>query len=238
MTKNNMGNIPGRVDLKNDLFNFSLEDLLVDECEQIIISDELFMAFNKRSKGKKYYSKKIYSLFEYVVYLYNDTNDWTNQFGALTYLTKISNVLDYLEISSIMELSIDQINMILDLENGEDIKKEYATIVNKRHKLTNEEFRIYFEMLKNNTFSKVNKKDAKKSYEYISSIYNNNPILQDNVGYLEFLDTFAKVDLKNITSLRMFQILDMFNIDNINYDNVNESKMLVNDLTKLGLNTL
>lgn len=93
-------------------------------------------------------------------------------------------------------------------------------------------------MLKNNTFSKVNKKDAKKAYEYISSIYNNNPILQDNVGYLEFLDTFAKVDLKSITSLRMFQILDMFNIDNINYDNVNESKMLVNDLTKLGLNTL
>lgn len=238
MIKTNMGNIPGRVDLENDLFNFSLEDLLIDECEQIIISDELFMAFDKRSKGKKYYSKKIYSLFKYVVYLYNDTNDWTNQFGALTYLTKISNVLDYLEISSIMELSIDQINMILDLENGEDIQKKYTAIVNRRHKLTNEEFRIYIEMLKNNTFSKVNKKDAKKAYEYISNIYNNNPILQDNVGYLEFLDTFAKVDLKSITSLRMFQILDMFNIDNINYDNVNESKMLVNDLTKLGLNTL
>jgi len=36
----------------------------------------------------------------------------------------------------------------------------------------------------------------------------------------------------------MIQILDMFNIDNINYDNVNESKMLVNDLTNLGLDTL
>lgn len=238
MIKTNMGNIPGRVELENDLFNFSLEDLLIDECEQIIISDELFMAFAKRSKGKKYYSKKIYSLFKYVVYLYNDTNDWTNQFGALTYLTRISNVLDYLEISSIMELSIDQINMILDLENGEDIQKEYATIVSKRHTLTNEEFRIYVEMLKNNTFGKVNKKDAKETYEYISSIYNNNPILQDNVGYLEFLDAFAKTNLKNITSLRMIQILDMFNIDNINYDNVNESKMLVNDLTNIGLNTL
>lgn len=238
MIKTNMGNIPGRVELENDLFNFSLEDLLIDECEQIIISDELFMAFNKRSKGKKYYNKKIYSLFKYVVYIYNETNDWTNQFGALTYLTKISDVLDYLEISSIMELSISQINMILDLENGKDIQKEYDTIINRRHKLTNEEFRIFTEMLKNNTFGKVNKKDAKESYNYISTIYNNNPILQDNVGYLEFLDVFAKTNLKNITSLRMIQILDMFNIDNINYDNVNESKMLVNDLTNIGLDTL
>lgn len=238
MTKKNMGIIPGRVELGNDLFNFSLEDLLIDECEQIIISDELFMAFNKRSKGKKYYSKKIYSLFEYVVYLYNDTNDWTNQFGALTYLTKISNVLDYLEISSIMELSLAQINMILDLEKGEDIKKEYAAIVSRRHKLTNGEFRIYVEMLKNNALKKVGKKDAKKSYNYISSIYNNNPILQDNVGYLKFLDTFAKMDFKQITSLRMIQILDIFSIEDINYNNVNESKMLVNDLANIGLNTL
>lgn len=69
MIKTNMGNIPGRVELENDLFNFSLEDLLIDECEQIIISDELFMAFNKRSKGKNIITKR-YIVFSNTLYIY------------------------------------------------------------------------------------------------------------------------------------------------------------------------
>ncbi len=220
------------------LINLSLEDLLTDDCEQIVHSNELIHAFVKSSKDKKYYGAKIYSLFKYVVCLYNDTMNDADKFGALTYLTRISNLLDYMQPTDIMELSIDQLNSILDIEDGNEILQAYESIKNSRHLLTEAEFKIYVEMLKNNSSRKIKVKIARKTYDYIANIYNTNTILQDNVSYLEYLDAFSKQSEKSIISLRMCQILDMFGMKNINYDNINEEKMLINDLTKLGLNIL
>ena len=55
--------------------------------------------------------------------MYNDTIQSTDKFGALTYLQRIANLLDYLEISNIMELSIEQLNKILEIEDVNLIQK-------------------------------------------------------------------------------------------------------------------
>ena len=85
-------------------------------------------------------------------------------------------------------------------------------------------------MLKN-TKSKIDTKEAKEVYKYISYIYNENTILQDNVDYMKYLETFAKINIKSIFNMRMYQILELFKIENINYENINEQKKLINDLT-------
>ena len=56
----------------------------------------------------------------------------------------------------------------------------------------------------------------KKRYNYIKNIYNNNTILQDNISYLAFLKEFAKYNYENIVKLRMFEILDIFNLHDVN----------------------
>ena len=94
--KNDGGKIPsfGGANKRN-LFNLDLEDLLDDECEQIILSPELFNAFITSSKNRKNFNKDdIRKLFKYVIYLYNDTIQTTEMYGNLTYLKKISNLLD------------------------------------------------------------------------------------------------------------------------------------------------
>ena len=92
------------------------------------------------------------------------------------------------------------------------IRKKYLSIKNARHTLTNNEFNVFCYILKNNN-SYVNVSDAKKRYNYIKNIYNNNTILQDNISYLAFLKEFAKYNYENIVKLRMFEILDIFNVD-------------------------
>jgi hypothetical protein len=224
---------------KKGLFNLELKDLLEDECEQIVMSSELFNAFKANSKRKKYYrSEKIYNLFKYVVYLYNDTLLETENFGALTYLERISSLLDYIDTYSIIELSIDQLNLLLDLDDGDAIKEAYNSIQKKRYELTKKEFGLFTDMLKN-VKSKINMKDAKKAYDYISLIYNSNTILQDNISYMDYLEAFSKISINSILTMRMYQIIEMFKIQ-INYENVNEEKKLLNDLTEkdFGLNTL
>lgn len=226
----------------NKLSNLELSDLLEDECDQIIISPELFNAFVNYSKGKKNFDrKKTYSLFKYVVYLYNDTLQATSKYGNLTYLTRISNLLEYLEIQDIVELSMEQLNMLLDLENdGTSIVTTYNSIKEKRHLLTEREFYFFVDMLRGVKSEKVDTKELRKVYVYIARIYNENPIIQDNVNYMDYLETFSKSNIQSITSLRMCQILELLKIQDINYENVNENKKLVNDLTESGirLNTL
>lgn len=220
------------IESTDSLTNLSLVDLLDDEDEQIILSKELFNAFVIASRGKKNYSdKKIYDLFKNVVFLYNDTIQSTDKFGALTYLQKIANLLDYLEISNIMELSIEQLNKILEIEDVNLIQQTYENIKTNRYKLTSKEFNTFMRMLNDSKSNKIDVQEAKNVYKYISNIYNENPILQDNINYIEYLEKFSKINTKTIASMRMYQILEVFKIQNIIYENINEEKKLVNDLT-------
>ena len=95
-------------------------------------------------------------------------------------------------------------------------------------------------MLKNTKSEKIDTKEAKNVYNYLLTLYNNNTILQDNINYIDYLETFSKLSMKAILSMRMCDILEIFNIHNINYENINEEKKLINDLTvtNIGLNTL
>ena len=117
------------------------------------------------------------------------------------------------------------------------IRKKYLSIKNARHTLTNNESNVFCYILKNNN-SYVNVSDAKKRYNYIKNIYNNNTILQDNISYLAFLKEFAKYNYENIVKLRMFEILDIFNLHDVNFENINESKKLINDYNNSVCNTL
>ena len=116
------------------------------------------------------------------------------------------------------------------------IKKKYLSIKNARHTLTNNELNIFCYILKNNN-NYVNLSDAKKRYNYIKSIYNNNSILQDNVSYLSFLKELAKYDYDTTINLRMYKILDIFNLHDVNFENINESKKLINDYNTIILNS-
>ena len=220
------------IESTDSLTNLKLVDLLDNEDEQIVLSKELFNAFVTASEGKKNYSdKKIYDLFKNVVFLYNDTIQSTDKFGALTYLQKIADLLDYLEVSNIMELSIEQLNKLLEIEDVNLIQKTYENIKTSRYKLTSKEFNIFMKMLKDSKSNKIDVQEAKNVYKYISNIYNENPILQDNINHIEYLEKFSKINIKTILSMRMYQILEVFEIQNIVYENINEEKKLVNDLT-------
>lgn len=98
-----------------ELFNMQLNDLLDDDSTQIIVSKNLFNAFDNSSKCKKNYDETTsLSLFKYVVFLYNDTIEHTKKYGALTYLEKVINCLDYITPSEIIELSLQSLNSILE----------------------------------------------------------------------------------------------------------------------------
>ncbi|MBO5477292.1 MAG: hypothetical protein J6A15_06020 [Clostridia bacterium] len=221
---------------EQELMGLEMKDLIDDDCDQIIISTALFKAFVQSSKTRKNYdADKIKPLFKYVVYLYNDTIQVTEKYGGLTYLEKICECLDYLTISNLTELSLEQLNLIL-ANNGDNILDIYTSIKEKRHTLDSNDFGIYSEMLKNNGTFKA--KFAKKTYAYIQAIYNENTILQDNVDYITFLKNMATLNQESILSMRMYQFLEMFNIYNINHENVNELKGLVNDLSEVNFGTL
>lgn len=233
--------IPSLGGERSKCFMLDLEDLIDDECDQIVLSQQLFKAFAASSKNMKNFDKdKMYMFFKHVVYLYNDTLQKSDKYGALTYLNKITKLLDCLSIHSIMELSIEQLNLLLDLNDKDEIISTYKRIEINRHELTQAEFELFEDMLKNTSVGKIRTKESKKVYNYISAIYNTNPILQDNVNYIDYLESFSKINTRTILSLRMYDILELFKIHNINYENVNEEKKLINDLTEenFGVNTL
>ncbi len=120
---------------------------------------------------------------------------------------------------------------------GKKIRKAYLNIQNSRHNLTNKEFHIFCYALRNNN-SYINISDAKKRYKYLKSIYNNNTILQDNVSYLLFLKELSKYSFDNMIKLRMYQILNIFNLNDVNYENINEEKRLINDYNNIVYNNL
>lgn len=215
----------------NELLNLEMRYLIDDDVNQIIMSPALFNAFKNSSKNKKNYNESsIKNLFKYVVLLYNDTIQENDKYGGLTYLEKISDCLDYLTIENITELSLGQINLLLDCENVKDVVKVYQKILTGRHSLDmKSDYKLYKELLKNN--GNFDSKLSKKVYTYISTLYNDNTILQDNVDYHSFLGKIATLNQENILSMRMYQFLDMFNLYNINHEAVNEARGLINDLS-------
>lgn len=215
----------------NELLNLEMRYLIDDDVNQIIMSPALFNAFKNSSKNKKNYNESsIKNLFKYIVLLYNDTIQENDKYGGLTYLEKISDCLDYLTIENITELSLGQINLLLDCENVKDVVKVYQKILTGRHSLDmKSDYKLYKELLKNN--GNFDSKLSKKVYTYISTLYNDNTILQDNVDYHSFLGKMAILNQENILSMRMYQFLDMFNLYNINHEAVNEARGLINDLS-------
>lgn len=213
------------------LMNIDMEDLIDDDANQITESPILLSAFKNSSKKRRYFKEnKISELYKYVIYLYNDTIQVSDKYGALTYLQKISESLDFLEVSNIMELSLEQLLLVLQYK-GRKMKYAYNKIKENRHCLTDLDFNIYCNMLnKNNKFSS---KEAKVVYEFIRDIYNSNTIIQDNIKPTQYLRKFASLNQKKVISMRMLDILKVFNIHKINYENINESKNLLNDCAEI-----
>ena len=199
-----------------------LKDILDNDDYQIVSSNLLFNVFDKNSKSRKNYEEKnIKELLKYVVKLYNEELNTVNKPGALDYIEKVSLSLDYLTISNIIELSFNQIKLIL-LGDVNSIKDRYLAIKNSRHLLTNNDFKLYEELLKNN--DNDTSYNAKKVFAYISEIYNNTVILQDNVDYITFLENMAKINQESIIKMRMYQIIDIFKMYNLDNEAIKDSK--------------
>lgn len=199
-----------------------LKDILDNDDYQIVSSNLLFNVFDKNSKSRKNYEEKnIKELLKYVVKLYNEELNTVNKPGALDYIEKVSLSLDYLTISNIIELSFNQIKLIL-LGDVSSIKDRYLAIKNSRHLLTNNDFKLYEELLKNN--DNDTSYNAKKVFAYISEIYNNTVILQDNVDYITFLENMAKINQESIIKMRMYQIIDIFKMYNLDNEAIKDSK--------------
>ena len=199
-----------------------LKDILDNDDYQIVSSNLLFNVFDKNSKSRKNYEEKnIKELLKYVVKLYNEELNTVNKPGALDYIEKVSLSLDYLTISNIIELSFNQIKLIL-LGDVNSIKDRYLAIKNSRHLLTNNDFKLYEELLKNN--DNDTSYNAKRVFAYISEIYNNTVILQDNVDYITFLENMAKINQESIIKMRMYQIIDIFKMYNLDNEAIKDSK--------------
>lgn len=231
-----------KTEKNNDMENLGnfplcdLQDLLADDQDQIVNSGVLFNAFNKEASGKiNYNPKDVEKLYAYSICLYNDTIEVFDKMDALSYMKGIVNCLDYLTASNLMELSLEQLNQVLESTDGESIKLCYMKIKNNRHLITEKDFNLYREMLKNNHNRMTNKENV---FSYIANIYNCNTILQDNVGYREYLSCISRFSKESILSMRMIDFLNVFNIQNINYETINESKMLINDIEGLCYGTL
>ena len=205
-----------------DANTLELKDILDNDDYQIVSSNLLFNVFDKNSKSRKNYEEKnIKELLKYVVKLYNEELNTVNKPGALDYIEKVSLSLDYLTISNIIELSFNQIKLIL-LGDVNSIKDRYLAIKNSRHLLTNNDFKLYEELLKNN--DNDTSYNAKRVFAYISEIYNNTVILQDNVYYITFLENMAKINQESIIKMRMYQIIDIFKMYNLDNEAIKDSK--------------
>lgn len=224
-------------ELEMDLFsNMELRDLIDDGDDQILITEELYEAFKSSSKDKKYYlesEKRMCDLFKHICCIYNDAMDELDKYGALTYLERVVDLMDVIEVSDITDVSFEQLNQLLDANDDKEVLSIYNTILKNRQMLTNAQFPLFKELLKN-TKAKVNLSEATKVYNHICTIYNENTILQDNVDRNEFLRAFSQLSFKKILSMRMIEIIEMFKIQ-VNFENINEARLLVNDLNSNGV---
>ncbi len=162
------------------------------------------------------------------MFIYTTTQLILLDIGALTYLEKIVNCLDFLDPDNIMELSLSKLNTILDQEDIE-MKNSYLEIKNSRYTISKTDFKLYLRFLENNH----NTNDAKKMFEYISQLYNGNEILQDNISFTDYLKEMSTIKSKKLFSMRLHEITEKLKIRDINYENFNESKKLLNDLENI-----
>lgn len=146
-------------------------------------------------------------------------------FGALTFLSRLVESLDYLKPETLMELSLSKLNTILDNQDT-DIEKEYEKIRKNRRTISRNDFRLYVRLLENNH----NISNAKEMFKYVSQIYNDNAIIQDNISIKDYLKEMATIKSKKLFSMRLFDITQRLSINDINFDNFNEEKMLLNDV--------
>lgn len=149
----------------------------------------------------------------------------TLNFGALTFLSRLVESLDYLKPETLMELSLSKLNTILDNQDI-DMEKEYERIRNSRRTISKNDFRLYVRLLENNH----NISNAKEMFKYVSQIYNDNAIIQDNISIKDYLKEMATIKSKKLFSMRLFDITQRLSINDINFDNFNEEKMLLNDV--------
>lgn len=222
---------------EKDLFSdMELRDFLDDDLDQVELSDELYESFKRELKGKKYYvgsERELWKFFQHICTIYNVNMDDADKYGALTYFEKVVELVDTLEISDITSLSFEQLNQLLDADTDKEVLTVYNKILKNRKLLTNDQFSLFKDMVKS-AKTKYSASELKKVFDHLCTIYNENTVLQDNVNRDEFLKTFSHLSSKKVLSMRMIEIIEMFKIQ-VNVENINEARLLVNDLNSNGV---
>ena len=186
---------------------------LIDDEQFSITTDMVMMEkFDAEAQGKKFYNEKaIKKFFRKIAETYNMELDTTKKYGALTHLKKVVNLLDYLSMGEIESLSLETLNILLDAESGNEILSTYRNILESRKQITNEHLRKFVEMLEDERV-KLKKSEVNRYFNYISSLYNADTVLQDNVSIENYLRAFAKISLEKALKMRFSEIYDLFYI--------------------------
>lgn len=143
--------------------------------------------------------------------------------GALTYLSRVVESLDYLKPETLMELPLSKLNLVLD---NQDVEQEYQKIKRKRHTISEKDFPRYLKLLESNH----NITDAKEMFKYVSQLYNDNTTLQDSINFIDYLKVMATIKPKKLYSMRLSEITQKLSITDVNFENFNEEKMLLHDI--------
>ena len=158
---------------EKDLFSdMEMRDFLDDDLDQIDLSDELFESFKGELKKKKYYvsnARELWKFFQHICTIYNVNMDDTDKYGALTYLEKVVDLVDSIEISDITSLSFEQLNQLLDANTDKEVLTVYNKILKNRKLLTNDQFSLFKEMVKSSK-QKYNASELKKVFNHLCTI--------------------------------------------------------------------
>lgn len=214
--------------------NGKLDDFLSDDEFELLFSgdfekDLVFNAFYEMlenakvvkvkfdKNNNKIYSRDIENFYKRLVCLYDATFEDVEKLGALSFLKGVVNVMNYISVEQLSELSAKQIMQLADTEDVRQIKEKYNSIINHRHTLNKDDFRLYVNMLENN-HNFDNMKTARVLYNYISLIYNGNTALQDNVEYENYLNKMSEYSETSILKMRVSNILDLFGLSDTDFE--------------------
>lgn len=219
------------------LFSGNFEKDLVFNAFYALLEEAKIVEIKFDKNNNKIYSSDIEDLYRHILCLYNDTFEDVEKLGALSYLKGIVNVMNYLSVEQLMDLSIHQITEIAEQKDARSVRETYNNIINKRHVLNKDDFKLYVNMLEDK-HNYENMRTAKKMYEYISLMYNSNTTLQNNISYENYLNKMSEYSDRSIFKMRAMDIIRLFGLSDTNFEIAKDTSEEFSDSEGFGYCTI
>lgn len=244
-TEEHRKELSGRAKLEDFLSDDEFEVLVDGNFEKDLVFNAFYESLEEANivkikfdkNGNKIYSSDIEDLYRHILCLYNDTFEDVEKLGALSFLKGIVNVMNYLSVEQLMDLSIHQITEIAEQSDARSVRETYNSIINKRHVLNKDDFKLYVNMLEDK-HNYENMRTAKKTYEYISLMYNSNTTLQNNISYENYLNKMAEYSDRSIFKMRAIDILHLFGLSDTSFEIAKDTSSELNNSKGFGYCTI